>query len=584
MKSHLRVGELGSSLREAFWHHEMATPLFRPLKRLRSKVSPAAALGLGDQVGHRSDLLSEHDRQKPRPLKRLRSKVNDAAAFDLGVQEDLPSDLFNEHDRQKLQVYLITCSHPVQTHASSGVALRPPNSYSRQHLLNALLDSCQRPMYDKGNGSKALGGVRLRRCLIAAEYHKTGADGQTNRHYHIAVQAFASFRFGAVKAALLSRHGIATHWSTTHLGYWSALSYLVRPSEKKPATCLDPKPLAWHVDGVEENLRELSQRPTTAASIEARREKAVELAEKEGKQEPKPSEMDVWPIIVKHDIRNDHDNQDGVDKLIRLAKLSCSPSMIQFLFRIRHKLASLIDDVWRWETVDDRLLVSQRSRLEALQDAMHTPCVCGGEWTKHVAESLHVNNIPAAELAHYIYLSLSQGRSETTPVVCLAGLQGGEGKSLIFYPLPAVLGEEMVQHHTASGAFPLLGIEGKKAVTLDEWSFSGAPVSLSTQLLWFEGKPVPITRPQNNSIGHFLYKGTAPIFVTTPLQKMEPFLKQAEDASRRGVSSEATMILRRIKLYKFEHKVRKPACQIPQCASCFASFVLEGEAMHSRGQ
>ena len=255
--------------------------------------------------------------------------------------------------------------------------------------------------------------------------------------------------------------------------------------------------------------------------------------------------------------------------------------MTQFLFIIRRKLAGLIDDVWRWETVGDRLLVSQRSRAEALHQAMHTPCVCGGEWTKHVAESLHVDNIPAAELAHFIYLSLTQGRSETTPVVCLAGLQGGEGKSLIFYPLPAVLGEDMVMHHTASGAFPLLGIEGKKAVTLDEWNFSGAAVSLSTQLIWFEGKPVPITRPQNNNtIGHFLYKGTAPIFITTPLQRMEPFLKQAEDAARRGVSSEATMILRRLKLYKLERKVRKPASQIPQCASCFASFVLEGEAVY----
>lgn len=570
----------------------MATPLFRPLKRLRSKVSGAAALGLGLGVQDRPphDLLSEQDCHQllaapsSRPLKRLRSKVNDAVALGLGVQDVLPSDLFLEQGRQKLQVYLITCSHPVQSHASSGEALRPPSSYSREHLLHALLDSCQEPVYDKGNGSKALGGVRLRRCLIAAEYHKAGADGQANRHYHVAVQAYVSFRFGAVKAALLSRHGIATHWSTTHLGYWSALSYLVRPSEKKPASSLDPQPLAWHIDGLKEDLRELSQRPTTASSLAARREKATELAEKEGKEEPKPSEIDVWPLIVQHDIRNDHDNQDGVDKLIRLAKLSCSPAMTQFLFRIRHKLSSLIDDVWRWETVDDRLLVSQRSRTEALQEAMHAPCVCGGEWTKHVAESLHVNNIPAAELAHFIYLGLTQGRSETTPVVCLAGLQGGEGKSLIFYPLPAVLGEEMVQHHTASGAFPLLGIEGKKAVILDEWSFNQAAVSLSTQLIWFEGKPVPITRPQNNSIGHFLYKGTAPIFITTPLQRMEPFLKQAEEAARCGVSSEATMILRRLKLYKFERKVQKPSCQIPQCASCFASFVLEGEAVYCMGQ
>ena len=102
-----------------------------------------------------------------------------------------------------------------------------------------------------------------------------------------------------------------------------------------------------------------------------------------------------------------------------------------------------------------------------------------------------------------MYVSFSQERSETTPVVCLAGLQGGEGKSLVFYPMPAVFGEDHVHHHAASGAFPLLGLEGKKAVVLDEWSFHNAALPLSTQLLWFEGKPVPITRPQNHFIEHF---------------------------------------------------------------------------------
>ena len=38
-----------------------------------------------------------------------------------------------------------------------------------------------------------------------------------------------------------------------------------------------------------------------------------------------------------------------------------------------------------------------------------------------------------------------------------------------------------------------------------------AALPLSTQLLWFKGKPVPITRPQNHYMEYFLYKGTAPI-------------------------------------------------------------------------
>lgn len=242
-----------------------------------------------------------------RPLKRLRAKASGPEPLRAGVQEEVPPHLLDESGISKRQVYLVTCPHTHQAHAAGGAPLHPPSSYNRQALLNALLDACANPVYDERNAGRGLGGVRLCRCLIAAEYHRAGADGQAKRHYHIAVQAFASFRFVSVKRALLERHGIATHWSATHVGYWSAISYLVKSSDNKPRACLDPNPLPWHVDGRQESLQELAARPTTAASIEARREKAVERAETSGKPEPRPSEIDIWPIIVKNNIRNDQD-------------------------------------------------------------------------------------------------------------------------------------------------------------------------------------------------------------------------------------------------------------------------------------
>ena len=248
-----------------------------------------------------------------RPVKRFRGKTTRLTAYGMEAQEFLPSEVLHEDVASKQQVYLVTCPHPIQDRASSGEPLRQPNAYSHQALLDALLDACASPVYGHGNAARGFGGVRLRRCVVAAEYHKAGADGQANRHYHVAVQAFASFRFVAIKRALLGRHGIATHWSTTHLGYWSALSYIVKASAKKPASCLDPRPLPWHFEGVKENLSELAARPTTASSLEARREKAVEQAETSGKAEPRPSEIDIWPVVVRHNIRNDEDGQSGAE-------------------------------------------------------------------------------------------------------------------------------------------------------------------------------------------------------------------------------------------------------------------------------
>ena len=136
----------------------------------------------------------------------------------------------------------------------------------------------------------------------------------------------------------------------------------------------------------------------------------------------------------------------------------------------------------------------------------------------------------------------------------LAGLRGGEGKNLILQGLTAVLGSQYVFQGAATGQFPLLDLPSKKAVILNEWEFLHAPVSLGNQLLWFEGKPVPISRPQNDregGTGHFLYNGSAPVFVIAPLDKLQPLMDSAADGLAHGRASQLTMLMRRLNVYRF---------------------------------
>ena len=72
---------------------------------------------------------------------------------------------------------------------------------------------------------------------------------------------------------------------------------------------------------------------------------------------------------------------------------------------------------------------SRRGRNEALQVAVAGPCICSGGWTRHVKESFHINGIDVAELCADILKAMTEGRSESVPVVVLAGARGGEGKS-----------------------------------------------------------------------------------------------------------------------------------------------------------
>lgn len=81
------------------------------------------------------------------------------------------------------------------------------------------------------------------------------------------------------------------------------------------------------------------------------------------------------------------------------------------------------------------------------------------------------------------------------------------------------------------GSFPLMGLQTKAVVLLDEWRFDSSVLTVATQLLWLEGKPLLITQPQNDGrCGHLVYKGTAPIFITTKEQQLDKLEREAEAA------------------------------------------------------
>ena len=126
-----------------------------------------------------------------------------------------------------------------------------------------------------------------------------------------------------------------------------------------------------------------------------------------------------------------------------------------------------------------------------------------------------------------IYGLLKHGRCETVPVLVLMGrlvVRGSHfGLALCAPPLP--------------GNFPLLGLEKKKVALLDGWCFDADVLPLARQLVWYEGKPFPLTRPQNLSTcsGQILYRGTAPVFVTCKDSCKEKDLAPAQDKAHVAV-------------------------------------------------
>ena len=116
-------------------------------------------------------------------------------------------------------------------------------------------------------------------------------------------------------------------------------------------------------------------------------------------------------------------------------------------------------------------------------------------------------------------------------------------------------------------------------VILDEWPFmADYGVSLNTQLVWMEGKLVPIVRPQSNSVyqGHLMHRGNAPALVTCKEKEMGPILRAAEQAIRTGTPTDATMLLRRMRRYHLTMPLQMPQNgHVPECTCCFANMVLQ---------
>ncbi|CAJ1392243.1 unnamed protein product [Effrenium voratum] len=78
--------------------------------------------------------------------------------------------------------------------------------------------------------------------------------------------------------------------------------------------------------------------------------------------------------------------------------------------------------------------------------------------------------------------------------------------------------------------------------------------------------------PQNSSQynGHLLYKAR----LRSSRKTWGPSLPKAEVARAQGVPSEHTMLLRRLKIYRFVKPLPPSSKHITECARCFSNVVL----------
>ena len=506
-----------------------------------------------------------------RPAKRLRmTRKTNAQTATLSV-------LLEGEDTDAVRaVYLVALPHLSSEGGAAGGNLVAPGTMSREAVRDAVIACCRAPEHDpvwlRRHPGLIAQPIFVKQLVVLREYHARDHAGVRHVHYHVALLLGRPSRFMPLKRALVMKYHVASNWSCSHDGYWSAVGYGIRATPHKPMAALDPAPLSYSSAGPRAHppLEIAATQPTTAAAVAARRKHQTQVAGEKGTPEPRVDDIDLWPVIVSSGVRKCADEPFAVQKLMAYAKSSCSPKIVAWLFKNQERLSSLIDKVWAWERVDAFLADATKPRLQQLLEARQWPCICGGRWPHFAQQSLTMNRIASGELCRSVMESLERGRSEDVQVPTLAGRFGGEGKSFLFAPLRPLYGADHVQERPAGGQFSMLGVDGKKVTLLDEWTFLDEDLPVPMQLLWLEGKPVPVQRPQSQHVGHALYQGTAPIFITTPEDALSGLSTQSAEQPR----GHAGMLLRRLKIFFYSVPVPKPPPpRVHPCPRCFACLV-----------
>ena len=344
------------------------------------------------------------------------------------------------------------------------------------------------------------------------------------------------------------------------------------PSPRKPEAELDPTPLLWARTGTHPPLALASREPTTAPAIAKRRETARRARAAEGKSERKFQDVDLWPVVVSEQIQPD---SKAADKVIEYAKKWGGQVMVNFCFQHEARLQDLVRRCWRFEKVEECVRQNAKSRMQLLKDAGEGACVCSGKWKPAACDLFQRNGLSATKWCKAVLHSMEHGRGEKGSLVCHVGVEGDEGKSFLWGPLPEVFGEDKIFTPVKS-SFPLMGLEDCRVALLDDWRFGEDILPYNVQLLWFEGKPVVIARPQNQATGHLRYRSDDPIFIST----LEASLEEVPKTLQPG---DVAMMKKRLTVFRFVTKLQNPDKTIKACGRCFVDFLHQNvQAFHGK--
>lgn len=307
-------------------------------------------------------------------------------------------------------------------------------------------------------------------------------------HFHVALKLNSQTRFVPLMAALRARAGLASHWSTSHTQWWSAVRHSILTTEHKPTA--DPEPLVWVAQhgllvlgDMRVNLYQEVQEPWNAHALRKRRESA-EMARAGQEAQGKKAKLGKFNLLDFTALVIDQ-NLTTPNAVLSYVQQHGSQACQLFCLRSQKRLPDLLKQAVQWKNAQTQHAVDVESDWHLIQRLSQEPRSCGGPcaWEEAAKEFAARNretidmDLLAASLANII----SHAPSKTARVPLIAGVTNA-GKSLMLDPVVEVFGRQHVDFCPALHAsMPLTSLatsDRMRFIYWDEYSptdFSARP-------------------------------------------------------------------------------------------------------------
>ena len=326
--------------------------------------------------------------------------------------------------------------------ASKPPPLRDPASVTKLEFRKALQDSLQNPMHDLKRGGRPSS-----RAFELDVYMGVKEGSAEEQHHHAALKLHAAkLRFLPFKLAMRWRHGIATHWSTSHSQLWSAIRYLHCTTEHKKV--VDRQPELWTRDGRKLNLYDESQEPWQAAAWNRKRETAISEPFAKKTKKDGFNKLDFSALVLQHRLLTpsavlEHMQEKG------------SKAMQLWIHSRQRKLKEFIKDALDMEDAKNAAALERETPWALVERLSKGTCSCGQDgclwWS--LASDFFENNpqIDRERLAAALRKVICGGPCKEARVPLIVG-KPNCAKSTVLDPVRKVFGEQRVMGKPKLGA------------------------------------------------------------------------------------------------------------------------------------